>query len=181
MTINPIAQEPGQLELAWYAIRALPRHEKRVRDRLKARQVECFLPLMTTQKRWKNGLHVATETPLFPTYLFVRTQLQQRYSVLGTEGVHSFIGTARGPSPIDDREIEVLQSGLPQAKVKPHSGLAVGDKVTIIAGPLCGLTGVVVREPGQLRVVLTVSVIMQGVSVEVDTSDIVPFVPTRLN
>jgi transcription elongation factor/antiterminator RfaH len=157
-------------DLNWYAIRAVPRHEKRVRDRLETRQVECFLPTMKSHNRWKNGQRPEIEVPLFPTYLFVRTTLQQRLTVLGTEGVNCFVGAAGTPWPIADQEIEILQSALPRINCRPHHALTEGDKVKIIAGPLAGLSGIVLRDSGQFRVVLTVSVIMQGVSVEIDTS-----------
>lgn len=157
-------------DLNWYAIRAVPRHEKRVRDRLETRRVECFLPTVKSHNCWKNGQRPEVEVPLFPTYLFVRTTLQHRFTVLGTEGVNCFVGAAGTPWPIEDQEIEILQTGLSQIQCKPHHAMTEGDKVKIIAGPLAGLSGIVLRDSGHFRVVLTVSVIMQGVSVEIDSS-----------
>lgn len=158
--------------LKWYAIRSTPRHEKRVRDRLEAHHVECFLPLTKAIHRWNNGIRREVEVPLFPTYLFVRTIMHGRFVVLGTQGVRSFVGAAGMPSSIADDEIETLRAGLSLADCQPYPMIAQGDHVRILRGPFSGLTGIVVRNSRNPRVVITISVIMQGVSVELDSSDI---------
>lgn len=161
----------GEL-LKWYAIRSTPRHEKRVRDRLEAHHVECFLPLTKAMHRWNNGIRREVETPLFPTYLFVRTKMNGRFVVLGTQGVRSFVGAAGMPSSISDHEIETLRAGLSLADCQPYTTIAQGDHVRILRGPFSGLMGIVVRNSRNPRVVVTISVIMQGVSVELDSRDI---------
>jgi transcription antitermination factor NusG len=158
--------------LSWYAIRSTPRHEKRVRDRLEAHRVECFLPITKATHRWNNGVRREVEVPLFPTYLFVRTMMHGRFVVLGTQGVRCFVGTAGMPSSISDHEIESLRAGLSLADCQPYPHLAQGDHVRILRGPFSGLTGIVVRNSRNPRVVVTISVIMQGVSVELDARDI---------
>ena len=49
-----------------------PRHEKRVEQHLRLRNVESFLPLYRSPRKWRNGLKVVLELPLFPGYIFVR-------------------------------------------------------------------------------------------------------------
>ncbi len=156
----------------WYAVRTLPRHEKRVRDRIAGRNVECYLPLFQRVHRWKNGCKAKVEMPLFPTYLFVAIEYAHRGRVLDVPGVQSFVGTGRQPLAVPDDEIEKLRSGLPLHNAQPHARLTAGQTVQITAGPLAGLSGVLVRQKEGLRVVLSVEMLMQAVAVEVDADDI---------
>jgi transcription antitermination factor NusG len=44
--------------------------------------------------------------------------------------------------------------------------------VSICAGPFAGLSGIVLRKKGSLRVVITLDLIMQSVAVEVNIEDL---------
>lgn len=167
-----IFETETQNRLNWYAIRAVPRHEKRVRDRLEAHEIECFLPLTRAVHRWANGTRREVGIPLFPTYLFVRSTLHNRLVILGTQGVRCFVGTAGAPSSIPDHEIESLRCGLGATKCEGHPMLAEGEAVRIVRGLFCGLTGIVLRNSRTFRVVVTISVIMQGVCVELNANDV---------
>jgi transcription antitermination factor NusG len=69
-------------------------------------------------------------------------------------------------------EIVNLQARLQSRHFEPHPYLAVGQKVRIKTGALAGLTGFLVRKSGGLRVVLSVELIQQAASVEVDANDV---------
>jgi transcription antitermination factor NusG len=158
----------------WYAVHTSPRHEKRVREHLGHRRLECFLPLFRTLHRWKNGCKVQVELPLFPGYLFVNIARSERVRVLDVPGVLSFVGPRGEPSHLADIEIETLRSGLHLQKFEPYRGLAIGQKVRINAGALEGLEGVLVRNAKGLRVVITVDLIQQSVAVELDADAVEP-------
>jgi len=159
----------------WFAAYTTPRHEKAVVRQLNVRQVESFLPLYTSVRRWKNGCQVAVEQPLFPGYVFVHVERRHSTKVLQIPGVVSIVGSGREPSPLACQEIESLRAGLPQRYYDPHPYLAMGDKVRIIDGPLAGMTGVLVRKKKSLRVVLSLDLIMQSVAVEIGMDEIEPF------
>jgi transcription antitermination factor NusG len=163
---------PRELERIphWYAVYTSPRHEKKVREHLALRRVECFLPLFRSIHRWKNGCKVQVELPLFPGYLFVNIPRSERVRVLDAPGVLSFVGPKGEPAQLPDVEIETLRSGLHLQKFEPHPGLAIGQRVRIHAGPLQGLEGVLVRNANGLRVVITVNLIQQSVAVELDAN-----------
>jgi transcription antitermination factor NusG len=158
--------------LGWYAIRSVPRHEKRVRDRLQAQAIECFLPTTKSVHRWKNGIRREVEAALFPTYVFVRGASDSRFAILSTQGVRCFVGVGASPSRIPDQEIEALRGGLRSVHCEAHPILFEGKKVRIIGGPFKGLDGIVLRNSRTFRVLVTISVVMQGVSVELDRNDI---------
>jgi transcription antitermination factor NusG len=161
-------------ELYWYAVKTFPRHEKQIREHLEYRDIECFLPTYQIARRWKNGCKVQVETPLFPTYLFVEIEFQERFRVLDVPGVLSFVGSRGKPWPLPNLEIQSLRSGSQLHKFEPHAYLTIGQRVRIKAGALTNLTGILVRKGNGLRVVLSLDLIQQGAAVEVDADEIEP-------
>ncbi len=165
---------PPEHPSQWFAAYTTPRHEKAVVRQLRVRQVESFLPLYTSVRRWKNGCQVAVEQPLFPGYVFVHVERRQSVRVLQVPGVVSIVGKGREPSALPSHEIQSLREGLALRRYEPHPCLAVGDKVRIVEGPLAGMAGVLVRKKKWLRVVLTLDLIMQSVAVEIGIDEIEP-------
>ncbi len=172
--ITPLDLAPCAQPQQWFAAYTTPRHEKAVVRQLNVRQVESFLPLYTSVRRWKNGCQVAVEQPLFPGYVFVHVERRHSVKVLQVPGVVSIVGSSKEPSPLPHQEIESLREALPQRCYEPHPYLAVGDKVRITEGPLEGMAGVLVRKKKSLRVVLTLDLIMQSVAVEIGMDEIEP-------
>jgi transcription antitermination factor NusG len=158
----------------WFAVCTTPRHEKRVAHFLAQRQLEHFLPLYRTVRRWKNGCKAQLELPLFPGYLFVKIGKMHRIPVLNVPGIITFVGTHSGPSELDAAEIEAFRAGLHQKNAEPYCQLAIGQRVRIKTGALAGLTGTLLRNAACVRVILTVALIHQSVAVEVDAHDVEP-------
>ena len=79
------------------------------------------------------------------------------------------------PAALPDDEVEALRNGLAgQLRAVPHPYLKVGRRVRIICGPLEGCEGILLRTKGDLRVVLSLDLIMRSVAVEVGAEDVVP-------
>jgi transcription termination/antitermination protein NusG len=156
----------------WFAVYTTCRHEKRVAQHLEQRQIEHFLPLYRTQHQWKDGSRVMVDLPLFPGYVFVRVDWSNRVSVLAVPGVVSMIGTAMRPAPLPDFEVEKLRAGLNPLRAEPHPLVTVGQRVRIKVGSLAGVEGVVIRKKGGIRVVLTLSLLMQSIAIEVEGEDV---------
>ena len=164
-----------QSALNWFAIYTSPRHEKRVGQYLNVREIEHYLPLYHVRRRWKDGSNVTLDLPLFPGYLFVRIDRNDRVRLLEVPGVLNFVGgTGRRPASLPEAEIDALRAGLPVRNAIPHPLLIAGQRARICSGALAGMEGVVVRQKGGLRVVLTIDMIMQSVAVEVDASELEP-------
>jgi transcription antitermination factor NusG len=162
-------------EARWYAASTAPCREKRVLDHLAVRQIESFLPLYRSSRKWKNGCRVELERPLFPGYVFVRMPSTERVRVLEVPSVVSIVSRGRVPEPLDDDAIAALRDGLPFKNVEPHPYLVIGERVAISNGPFAGLFGIVLRLKGSLRVVITLDLLMQSMAVEVNLEDIEPF------
>jgi transcription termination/antitermination protein NusG len=158
----------------WYAAYTKPCHEKRVAEHLEIREIELFLPLYRSWRRWNNGCKVTLERPLFPGYVFVHIPPNERVRVVELSGVVSIVGTTREPTPLPDEDIERLRSGLHLVNAEPHPVLTIGERVRICRGPLRGMRGIVTCLKNGLRVVLTMDLIMKSVAVEVSVDDFEP-------
>jgi transcription antitermination factor NusG len=159
----------------WFAVFTTPRHEKRVEQHLRLRNVESFLPLYRSPRKWRNGLKVVLELPLFPGYIFVRIRRSERVKVLEVPGVVAIVGGAAGQmAKLPEAEVEALRSGLHLRQAEPHPLLTVGRRARIRSGALAGLEGIVVRKKNSFRVVLTMDLIMQSIVVEVDGEELEP-------
>jgi transcription antitermination factor NusG len=158
----------------WYALRTRSRHEKRVREELEARGIEPFLPLVERWRQWKDR-RKRVAFPLFPGYCFARFPRTSRVAVLTIPGVVQILGNQDGPVPVPESEIEAVrrlaESTLPY---DPHPYLTQGMPVEVIRGPLAGLRGLLLRKGARARLVIGVSLIHQGASVELDAHDVVP-------
>jgi len=161
----------------WYAVYTVPRHEKSVVKHLHVRQIEHFLPLYRTLRKWSDGSKVRLDLPLFPSYIFVRIQRKQRVGVLEVPGVLAFVdGTGGEPAALPEAEIDALRLGLSQRNAQPHPLMKVGQRARIRFGAFAGMEGVVQRTKYSFRVVVTLDSIMQSFAVEVDGSELEPAV-----
>lgn len=158
----------------WFAVFTTACHEKRIAWHFEQRQVESFLPLYSVTRRWKNRRTVQLEVPLFPSYIFVRIDRRERVRVLEVPGVLGVVGIKRDLAEIPDLYIDGLREGICRHKIEPHPYLVVGERVRIIRGPMLGCEGILLRKKNDLRVILTLDMIMRSVAIEVDADHLEP-------
>jgi transcription antitermination factor NusG len=159
----------------WYAIYVRPRHEFQVFGRLAKTGVEAFLPTVERLSKWKDRKKLI-EFPLFPGYLFVHINKdsKDRLAILKTKGVVRFLGVSPNkPATIPDEQIDSLKR-LVESKeaLEPYPYLKEGERVRIKGGPLAGIEGMLVKKIRQHLLILSVDVLQQGVSLEIDASDV---------
>ena len=170
----PLQTQMAMVEPRWYAAYTCANHEKRVAAELEAREVEHFLPLYSSVRRWKDR-RVNLELPLFAGYVFVRLALCDRLRVVQIPSVVRLVGFGGQPTALPDSEMEIMRSGLSQSlRAEPHPFLTVGRRVRITAGPFAGLEGVLKRKKSSLRVIVTLELIQRSVAVDVDVADVRP-------
>ena len=161
--------------MPWYALYTRPRHEKQVFQELANKGIEAFLPTYKIRRRWSDRYKIVEE-PLFKNYLFVNVDFNTRYyETLRPYGAVGFITFDSKPAEIPQNEIDairrVVESELPY---DPHPYLKVGRKVRVRSGPLQGCEGVLTRKKGLARLVISVHLLQQSVSAEVDSDTIEP-------
>jgi transcription antitermination factor NusG len=161
---------------AWYAIYAKHQHEKSAADLLTRKGFEILLPLYRSLRRWKDR-DKSVLSPLFPSYLFVRTDLSRKVDILRTPGVFWLVESGGCACHIPDADIEAINKIVQTPdRIAPHPYLKSGEWVRVRHGSLEGLEGILTRFKNQYRVVLTVEPLQKAVAVEVDLSSIEPLV-----
>ena len=161
-----------QYEPSWFAVYTRAKHERRVEEHFVQRNIDCFLPVYDSVRRWKDR-RIRLKLPVFPGYVFVRIALPARLSVLQTPSVVRLVSFNGQPYPVPEHDIEVLRRGIASAlRIEPHPYLAVGSRVRLIRGPLEGVEGILVRKKNIYRVVLSLDFISRSAAVEVEFKDI---------
>jgi len=163
----------------WFALRVKSRCEKIVSTLARHKGFEQFLPLYQTRRRWSDRFKVV-ELPLFPGYVFCRTNPELRLPCLTIPGVLSFVGIGKVPVPIADAEIAAIRRALGAGLVaEPYPFLEVGQRVRLAEGPLAGLEGFLVEVRKQHRIIVSVSLLKRSVAVEIDRDWVRPLDQTR--
>jgi transcription antitermination factor NusG len=158
----------------WFAVQTRHHHEKSVATRLGNANVETFLPVHRSLRKWSNGVRSEVNLPLFPCYLFTHISPAQRIMLLQTPGVIGLAASNVSPTPISETEITSLRIATERVKTEPHPYLNVGERVRITSGMLAGMEGILVRKRHELRVVLSLEAIMRSIMVEVSEFEIEP-------
>jgi transcription antitermination factor NusG len=156
----------------WYALYTNPRHEKVVARQLKERCVENFLPLYRTWHRWKDR-RKQVELALFPGYVFVRIEEQNKLQVLKTPGAVNLVSFNGRLAALPEAEIDALRNALDnEIFAEPYPFLRVGRKVRVVRGPMAGAEGILARKKDRCRVVISVEVLMRSVALEIEGTDL---------
>ena len=167
------ADAPAGDSLAgWFAIWTKSRHEQIVRTQLEQKSIPAFLPTVARWSRWKDRKK-KIDWPLFPGYCFARFDPRERLQVLKCGGVVNIVSVDGEPALIPDYEIlgirQLVESDL---AFDPCPLIREGMMVEVAHGPLKGVVGRLTRKNEKARLVLSVDLIGQAVSVEVDAADV---------
>jgi transcription termination/antitermination protein NusG len=151
----------------WYVVRVKANAERKVAQSLTNRGLEVFLPLQKRpSKRKKMGL---IEIPLFAGYIFSRFTWNCTQTVLTCEGVVHILSRGSVPEPVDPDEMRsllVLSRSVPS--LSPLPAFTTGQKVKITEGPLADVEGIVLRDSGRQRLIVSVSLLRRSVVAEID-------------
>jgi transcription antitermination factor NusG len=161
-------------EPRWYAAYTTANHEKRVAEQLGVRDVDHFLPLYASVRRWKDR-RVTLQTPLFPGYVFVHLALRNRLQVLQIPGVVHLVSVGGRPTPLQEEDVRSIRNCLSHGyQAEPHPYLQAGRRARVKSGPLQGLEGIILRRKNRTRFILSFDLIRRSVAVEIDVMDLVP-------
>src|SRR5439155_1126301 len=135
--------------------------------------VEAFLPTIPRWSRWKDR-RKKIDWPLFPGYCFARFDAANALPILKCTGVVNIVSVEGKPAPIPDFEMESIRVLIgSELQYDPCPLLREGVMVEVVHGPLRGVVGRLLRkDPGRARLVLSVDLIGQAVSVDVDAADV---------
>jgi transcription antitermination factor NusG len=156
----------------WLVLRTRSHHENVVERSLQQKEIKVYLPRRRVIGRSKDRMTIF-EIPLFPGYMFVQPRPDQFEKVRCVRGSCGFVVKGGMPAPMPQKELEAVRilagSG---AELAVNSKLIPGQRVEVIAGPLTGVQGELIRVKSQDRLVINAYLVSSSVSVEVDSGEI---------
>jgi transcriptional antiterminator NusG len=168
------------MEMKWYAVQAFSGFEKSVKKGIEERIVRMELQddfgqiLVPIEEviEMKAGQKSITERKLYPGYVLVQMNMTDAswHLVKSTPRVTAFIGgSAQKPSPIKDKEVEVILRRIDDSKFNPIQKLTFekGEVVRITEGPFKDFSGSV-EDINYEKSKLRVSVVIFGRSTPVE-------------
>jgi len=155
----------------WFVIHTLSRREKELMRRLRTFKIAHYSPLAESRKRSPAGRIRTSYLPLFPGYVFIRANEDDRYRTVATGCVSNCLEVVDADELIDDlRRIQLLnQAG---ADIRPEPTPLVGRKAMVITGPMTGVEGTITQQHSQHRLTVVVTFMQQGASVTIDEADV---------
>lgn len=139
-----------------------------VSEILRNRDYQCLLPTYPERRKYSDRVK-NVQAALFPGYVFCRFDPLVRLPILTTPGVACIVSFGRIPHAVDEKDIrgiqQIMHSGI---LAKPWPYMKVGHRVRIGDGPLAGIEGLLTRERGKDRLVVSVHLLQRSVSVEID-------------
>lgn len=164
--IWPQAESIRDFSGQWWVVHTRSRNEKALAHDLISKNISYFLPMSWKVSR-RSRRTVRSLLPLFSGYLFFCGQEDQRVELLQTNRVANLI-------EVNDQETllnelvqldQALRAGAP---LTPYKYIKAGQRCRVIAGPLIGMEGIVVRSKNAIRLVLQIDMLGQAASVEID-------------
>lgn len=127
----------------WYLIQSKPRREEGAGEYLSRKGIEIYFPLME-RVVVRNGSSSTALKPLFPSYLFGKFELHEKYALVKYgHGVSRIVGFGDYPLPVPDEIIEAIRVRAGGGNViRKARRFAKGDVVAINSGPFRNITGV---------------------------------------
>jgi len=161
-----------ELSDPWWVAHLKSRQEKVLARYLRDHKVPFYLPQMEKRAR-RAGRTFVSYLPLFSGYVFFRGDRQERLQALKSNVVVNVL------EPQDQAEIaaelrQLHHLQLTDARLVPHPFVGPGDRVLITEGAFEGYRGVVLKERGVTRLIVSVSFIRQSVALDIDREFIRP-------
>lgn len=161
------AERTDQLPNPWRVFYTRARAEAKCEQRLQSDRIEVFLPKRTVVRQWSDRKQKVGQ-PLFQNYIFARVNERERIAVLQSPGIVQCVTFGGRPATVTQDEIDRLRIMQTRPEwLEPAEALLPGvcNEVTIDAGPLRGLSGVVVEHRGTTHLVVQIPSVKQAVKV----------------
>jgi transcription antitermination factor NusG len=155
---------------SWYILYTYPNLEKKICKELSRKRVETYLPLQKVIRQ-RSDRRKELSVPMFPSYIFIRTDDKERFRLLDIGGVMKYISFDGKPARISVEEIGYIRK-FEESSCEVETELVAGDQVLIVDGPFTGLKGILFYKKGRERVGIRLNSINHFVSVEVGTSSL---------
>jgi transcription termination/antitermination protein NusG len=156
----------------WHALFVRYQHEKFVALGLSNKNIEVFLPLCNSTRQWQDR-EKQLWLPLFPSYVFVRENVERQLQIISTPGVIHIVRFGGRPAIVSQSQINAVRKILEShCAVEPHPLLTCGDRVRVRTGPLTGLEGILARKKNRAQLVISMEMLGRSASVEIELANV---------
>ncbi|MCH8923639.1 MAG: hypothetical protein IIA67_10900 [Planctomycetes bacterium] len=156
----------AESDCRWWVAHTKSRQEKSLARDLVAGEVPFYLPLVR-KERVTRGRRVKSWAPLFGGYLFLFGSKSEEFSRLKTNRICSLLPVDDAARLVDElRNIKMLVEA--DAPLTVERRLEAGRRVRVTAGSFAGAEGTVITRRGRNRLFVAVTLLQQGVSLEID-------------
>lgn len=170
--LSPDAETVAELTGQWWVGHTKSRFEKTFAWDLLRSGIKYFLP-MVQRVKVSGGKKRNVLAPLFPSYVFFCGSEEDRYRAMTTNRLCQTIAVPDQETLTS--ELTYLEKALAgKAELDPYPFATAGRHCRIINGPFQGMEGLVVGRRHVARLVLQVSILGQGASMEIDADLLEP-------
>lgn len=141
--------------MPWFVLYTKSRNEKLVAERLHARGIDVYCPLIKVKRRWSDRVKLV-EQPLFPSYCFVCLNEQDRALVFGVPGVVRYLFWLKKAAIVRDVEIDAIKLMLNEIdnNLIQLRSYKPGETLQIASGSFTNVSGTIVRQQGKIVTVI---------------------------
>jgi transcription antitermination factor NusG len=162
----------------WWVAHTRSRQEKALARFLLPLEIPFYVPQVRKETR-RRGRSLVSFLPLFPGYVFFRGSARDRLAAFRS-------GLLVAILEVENQDL--LHTELAQLRRLQESGadlllqqeFQAGDLVRIKEGPFSGYSGVVIRDQGRLRLLVSITMLRKTVAVEFDRSVLASARPPRV-
>lgn len=153
----------------WFIISTYSGYEKKVANqidqRVKANDLENQISEVVVPTQDKivvsSGKKRTVEERIYPGYVLVKMDMNEDtwQIIRNTEGVTSFVGTERKPTPLSEAEADKILNYMESKQPTYQFAFSVGDAVKVMEGPFADFIGTISEindDKGQVTVLLSV-------------------------
>jgi len=158
---------------SWFVFYTYPKAEKRVSAQLVKAGYNTYLPLQEEVRQWHDRKK-RLQLPIFPNYVFVKTDLYKIYEVLKFPRVVRCIKFNDKPTRVREDEIDLIRRIERNCtNIVLSNKLEKGQKVIIQGGPLNGLQGVIEEFKDSRYMIIHIDSISYSLKVSLKSNKII--------
>ena len=161
----------------WFVIYTKPRHEKKVSEQLDRINICNFLPLVKKLRHWSDRVKYV-DTPLFPSYLFVRLEDAQAYfNSMEMNGVLSYVRSGKQIAAVSEtviNNLKLLIYNSPDSIEVCSEHIYVGEMLIIREGVFTGFCCEVVKYNGKQKALVRIGLLKRNILMDIPGEYLMP-------
>lgn len=153
----------------WFVMYTKPRHEKAIVKQLDDLSIDNYLPIIKKLRIWSDRKKYI-ESPLFPSYVFVRlNDVKSYFKSLEVTGVLHYVRTGKHIASVKDSVINHLKLITSQAQqdIEVSSEFIYpGSMLYIKEGPFVGFECEVIQHKDKQKIIVRIELLQRNILID---------------